>query len=189
MRAQGRMCTIMKKQGPSLAYLEQVRQHMSRLPAIEPTTRTLLVCGYPNVGKSSFMNSALPCPALHTLAVPGWLRGVAPLSLTGTAGHARSFVSCGPHSLASRSRRLVPLGLPVLHFYFNGLPGGRIRVCTLTNHCARDALRVRVRRGDARGRGRAAVRVHDQVAVRGAHGLPLPALAGHRHARHPGPPA
>ena len=58
---QGRMCTIMKKQGPSLAYLEQVRQHMSRLPAIEPTTRTLLVCGYPNVGKSSFMNSARLC--------------------------------------------------------------------------------------------------------------------------------
>ena len=53
------MCTIMKKQGPSLAYLEQVRQHMSRLPAIEPNTRTLLVCGYPNVGKSSFMNSEL----------------------------------------------------------------------------------------------------------------------------------
>ena len=51
------MCTIMKKQGPSLAYLEQVRQHMSRLPSIDPNTRTLLVTGYPNVGKSSFMNS------------------------------------------------------------------------------------------------------------------------------------
>ena len=50
------MCTIMKKQTPSLGYLEQVRQHMSRLPAIDPNTRTLLVCGYPNVGKSSFMN-------------------------------------------------------------------------------------------------------------------------------------
>ena len=54
---QGRMCTIMKKQGPSLAYLEQVRQHLSRLPSIDPNTRTLLVTGYPNVGKSSFMNS------------------------------------------------------------------------------------------------------------------------------------
>ncbi|DBB16598.1 hypothetical protein WJX82_000424 [Trebouxia sp. C0006] len=54
--ALGRMCTIMKKQTPSLGYLEQVRQHMSRLPAIDPNTRTLLVCGYPNVGKSSFMN-------------------------------------------------------------------------------------------------------------------------------------
>lgn len=57
---QGRMCTIMKKQTASLAYLEQVRQHMSRLPSIDPTTRTLLVTGYPNVGKSSFMNSAPP---------------------------------------------------------------------------------------------------------------------------------
>ena len=48
--ALGRMCTIMKRQAPSLAYLEQVRQHMSRLPSIDPATRTLLVCGYPNVG-------------------------------------------------------------------------------------------------------------------------------------------
>ncbi|GAQ85610.1 Nucleolar GTP-binding protein [Klebsormidium nitens] len=54
--AMGRMCTLMKKQGPSLAYLEQVRQHMSRLPSIDPQTRTILVCGYPNVGKSSFVN-------------------------------------------------------------------------------------------------------------------------------------
>ena len=29
---------------------------MSRLPSIDPNTRTLLVCGYPNVGKSSFIN-------------------------------------------------------------------------------------------------------------------------------------
>jgi len=55
--ALGRMCTLMKKQKASLAYLEQVRQHMSRLPSIDPNTRTLLVCGYPNVGKSSFMNT------------------------------------------------------------------------------------------------------------------------------------
>ena len=54
--AMGRMCTMMKKHAASLAYLEQVRQHMSRLPSIDPNTRTILVCGYPNVGKSSFMN-------------------------------------------------------------------------------------------------------------------------------------
>ena len=52
----GRMATIMRRQKDPLAYLEQVRQHMSRLPAIDPTTRTLLICGYPNVGKSSFIN-------------------------------------------------------------------------------------------------------------------------------------
>jgi len=54
--ALGRMCTIMKKQGPSLAYLEQVRQHLARLPSIDPGTRTLILCGFPNVGKSSFLN-------------------------------------------------------------------------------------------------------------------------------------
>lgn len=54
--ALGRMCTVMKKLGPSLSYLEQVRQHLSRLPSIDPSTRTLMITGYPNVGKSSFIN-------------------------------------------------------------------------------------------------------------------------------------
>lgn len=54
--ALGRMCTIMKRQGQSLEYLEQVRQHLARLPSIDPNTRTLLLCGFPNVGKSSFLN-------------------------------------------------------------------------------------------------------------------------------------
>ena len=35
---------------------EQVRMHMMRLPSIDPTTRTIIVAGYPNVGKSSLMN-------------------------------------------------------------------------------------------------------------------------------------
>ncbi|CAK9182494.1 unnamed protein product [Ilex paraguariensis] len=54
--ALGRMCTVMKRIAPSLAYLEQIRQHMARLPSIDPNTRTILICGYPNVGKSSFIN-------------------------------------------------------------------------------------------------------------------------------------
>ncbi|PIK55380.1 putative GTP-binding protein CRFG/NOG1 [Apostichopus japonicus] len=64
--ALGRMCTITKRQGQSLEYLEQVRQHLSRLPSIDPNTRTLLVCGFPNVGKSSFLNkvSMLGCRVL-----------------------------------------------------------------------------------------------------------------------------
>ncbi|KAK8926200.1 Nucleolar GTP-binding protein 1 [Platanthera zijinensis] len=52
----GRMCTVIRRIGPSLAYLEQIRQHMARLPSIDPNTRTILICGYPNVGKSSFIN-------------------------------------------------------------------------------------------------------------------------------------
>jgi nucleolar GTP-binding protein len=54
--ALGRMCTIMKRQNSSLLYLEQVRQHLGRLPSIDPNTRTLLLFGFPNVGKSSFVN-------------------------------------------------------------------------------------------------------------------------------------
>jgi len=54
--ALGRMCTVLKRQKSALAYLEEVRKHLSRLPSLDPNTRTLLLCGLPNVGKSSFMN-------------------------------------------------------------------------------------------------------------------------------------
>merc|ERR1712131_118446 len=46
----------MRRQNQSLQYLEQVRQHLSRLPTIDPNTRTLIITGFPNVGKSSFIN-------------------------------------------------------------------------------------------------------------------------------------
>lgn len=55
--ALGRMATITRRLKGSLEYLEQVRQHLGRLPSIDPNTRTLLICGYPNVGKSSFLKS------------------------------------------------------------------------------------------------------------------------------------
>jgi nucleolar GTP-binding protein len=54
--AMGRMVTLVRKLGASLGYLEEVRKHLSRLPSIDPSTRTLLITGYPNVGKSSFIN-------------------------------------------------------------------------------------------------------------------------------------
>ena len=43
--ALGRMATIMRRQNQSLQYLEQVRQHLSRLPTIDPNTRTLIITG------------------------------------------------------------------------------------------------------------------------------------------------
>eukprot|EP01054_Gregarina_sp_Poly1_P006231 Gregarina_sp_Poly_1__6230@NODE_32_length_19284_cov_132_623615_g29_i0_p3_GENE_NODE_32_length_19284_cov_132_623615_g29_i0NODE_32_length_19284_cov_132_623615_g29_i0_p3_ORF_typecomplete_len731_score118_62NOG1_N/PF17835_1/1_5e65NOG1/PF06858_14/3_9e26FeoB_N/PF02421_18/2_1e22NOGCT/PF08155_11/3_3e22MMR_HSR1/PF01926_23/3_9e17Ras/PF00071_22/1_9e07RsgA_GTPase/PF03193_16/0_00048RsgA_GTPase/PF03193_16/28AIG1/PF04548_16/6_8e06SRPRB/PF09439_10/1_1e05Arf/PF00025_21/1_7e05MnmE_helical/PF12631_7/4_6e05PduVEutP/PF len=55
--ALGRMCTTVKKLNKVLTYLEEVRQHLSRLPGINPYARTLLLAGHPNVGKSSFMNA------------------------------------------------------------------------------------------------------------------------------------
>lgn len=54
--ALGRMCTVVKGRKDTFQYLEEVRKHLSRLPSIDPNTRTLILCGFPNVGKSSFMN-------------------------------------------------------------------------------------------------------------------------------------
>ncbi len=41
----------------SFGYLEEVRKHLARLPCIDPNTRTLIITGFPNVGKSSLMNN------------------------------------------------------------------------------------------------------------------------------------
>ncbi|KAJ8935131.1 hypothetical protein NQ318_015786 [Aromia moschata] len=58
--ALGRMATIMKRQASNLTYLEQVRQHLARLPSIDPLYQdNHYLCfssRFPNVGKSSFMN-------------------------------------------------------------------------------------------------------------------------------------
>ena len=54
--ALGKMATQVKKLVKPLTFLEEVRQHLSRLPSIDTSSRTLIICGYPNVGKSSFMN-------------------------------------------------------------------------------------------------------------------------------------
>ena len=57
--ALGRMATVMRRQRDALTYLEQVRQHLARLPSIDPATRTLLICGFPNVGKKFIHEQSL----------------------------------------------------------------------------------------------------------------------------------
>jgi nucleolar GTP-binding protein len=54
--ALGRMCTLLKKLKSSLSYLEEVRKHLGRLPSIDTNARTLILTGFPNVGKSSVIN-------------------------------------------------------------------------------------------------------------------------------------
>lgn len=54
--ALGKMASVVKKISEPLHFLEEVRQHLSRLPSIDTSSRSIIICGYPNVGKSSFMN-------------------------------------------------------------------------------------------------------------------------------------
>eukprot|EP01084_Bolivina_argentea_P006104 11552_1 len=55
--ALGRMVKILKQQKSSLLYLEKVRQHLSRLPIINPYDKTILLIGFPSCGKSTFINN------------------------------------------------------------------------------------------------------------------------------------
>jgi len=55
--ALGRMCTLLKKLKSSLSYLEEVRKHLGRLPNIDTNQRTVIITGFPNVGKSSLINN------------------------------------------------------------------------------------------------------------------------------------
>lgn len=55
--ALGRFCTVMKQKANALTWLEEVRQKLARMPSIDPNAPTILLCGCPNVGKSSFMNN------------------------------------------------------------------------------------------------------------------------------------
>ncbi|XP_010468132.1 PREDICTED: nucleolar GTP-binding protein 1-like [Camelina sativa] len=58
--AVGQMFDVINEITPALAYLEQIRQRMARLPSIDLSTPTLLVCGYPdNVDKACFMNGVI----------------------------------------------------------------------------------------------------------------------------------
>ncbi|PAV91145.1 hypothetical protein WR25_10960 [Diploscapter pachys] len=57
--ALGRMVKLLKRQKSSFDYLEQVRQHLSRLPTIDPGTRTIILCGFPNVQPYAFTTKAL----------------------------------------------------------------------------------------------------------------------------------
>uniref|UniRef100_A0A1I8B6N4 OBG-type G domain-containing protein n=1 Tax=Meloidogyne hapla TaxID=6305 RepID=A0A1I8B6N4_MELHA len=86
--ALGRMVKILRRQKSSFEYLEQVRQHLSRLPSIDPNTRTLILCGFPNVGKSSFINKVTRAdvevqPYAFTTVSLCWSYGLSLFALAG----------------------------------------------------------------------------------------------------------
>ena len=53
----GRMASVMKSIEPDLLFLNDARQKLRKMPSVDPDLPTVIVAGYPNVGKSSFMTA------------------------------------------------------------------------------------------------------------------------------------
>src|SRR5205807_6161025 len=56
-QAYGRLSSLVEQVGPDLEALTEARRALRRLPEIDPALRTVVVAGYPNVGKSSLVRS------------------------------------------------------------------------------------------------------------------------------------
>ena len=55
--AYGRMVSILKQVSENLDFLREARDRLVRLPSIDPEKPTVIVAGYANVGKSTFVKS------------------------------------------------------------------------------------------------------------------------------------
>ncbi|HOV52417.1 MAG TPA: 50S ribosome-binding GTPase, partial [Methanothrix sp.] len=51
----GRLSSVMKSVEKDLAFLNDARNMLRKMPTIDPALPTVLIAGYPNVGKSSFI--------------------------------------------------------------------------------------------------------------------------------------
>ncbi len=51
----GRISSIIRKQNKNLEYLNSIRGRLKEIPSIDDTLHCIVVAGYPNVGKSSFV--------------------------------------------------------------------------------------------------------------------------------------
>jgi len=56
--AYGRLSSVVKQIAPDLEALIVARKALRRVPEVDPTIPTIVVAGYPNVGKSSFVRAA-----------------------------------------------------------------------------------------------------------------------------------
>lgn len=51
----GRISSVINKQNLNLEYLNKIRGRLKEIPSLDYTLRSIVVAGYPNVGKSSFV--------------------------------------------------------------------------------------------------------------------------------------
>src|SRR5207249_6908537 len=56
-QAYGRLSSVVKQVAPDLDALIEARRALRRIPQIDPDVPTIVVAGYPNVGKSSFVRA------------------------------------------------------------------------------------------------------------------------------------
>lgn len=56
-QAFARMADVVEEVEEALSSLEMARRELAKIPGIDPTAPTLVIAGYPNVGKSTFLNA------------------------------------------------------------------------------------------------------------------------------------
>lgn len=57
IEAYGRMTSMIRKLDERLAFLEQARKNLAKMPSINPEEPTIVIAGYPNTGKSTIVRA------------------------------------------------------------------------------------------------------------------------------------